>query len=312
MIKVLIVVSGLVIFVPDAPPNPQRMTALLVETKDAHGMPLHGMTLHVPALRQQLDFFSVRSWHINNGDFEAVFKVEMNGQATISLGAQKDFPHLSQLTANPDDATIKPDCLTGKCTDDSADKNKLVAAIVRFEGRWRTRPLLRCEKAWILPVDFDEKSQSEFRLADLTTVLTGQAQRPLATGLALETEIETLKDLSLVIHGSTQQLQLTDPTMCQAWLGVGVSSCVVLEVENWPEVPIDASCNVADPPSHCRVDKHFKMFYDLIVTPPKENERWLPYVAAGVVKCPNSPGAGQPPGIRCPPAFTCAKSPCKP
>lgn len=299
MIKVLIVISGLVMFVPAPGEDPQWMTALLLETKFSHGM----TALHVPALRQQIDDFSVRNWYINSGDFKAVLRPNLGGAATIDLGARKYFPQLSQLTPKAADGEIHSDCLAGKCVD--ASKKKRVAATIKFEGRWRTRPLLRCAREWIRPVDFQDESKSDFRLYQEPKVpKADQPERPLATALALEAEIEKLEDLYFTINGIDQKLyQLTEKSLCQAWLGASVSSCVVLELENWPESDGDPDCNKDDPPAKCRFDLHFSMFYDLILNPPNEDQRWLPYVAAGKVKCPNAPGPGNPPGIRCPPTF---------
>jgi hypothetical protein len=296
MIKVLILVSGLAALVPDPGEDPKGLTALLAETRySGH------LQEHVPVLRQPLDKYSTRSWLIDQGHFEARF-VAHDGTA-IGLGAESYFPHIDQLTDVRADGKLNPDCLTLDCAD--GEDRSLVGAAVRFEGGWRTRPVQRCATPWILPVGaFDEKALSDYRkLSNLNVYHSDHTARALATGLALETQIDRLEELKFYVGSVLQTLQLTSAATCKEWLGSSVDKCVVIELENWPRGKVDTVCNGEDPPAHCRVDHHFEVFYDLIAKPTPVNDRWLPYVSAGEARCPNGGGPAQPPGVRCPPVW---------
>ncbi len=301
MIKVLIVVSGLALFVPSSSPDPTGLTVLLLETQFTSTAE---MPLHVPAVLQPIDSSSIRNWSLTRGDFKATFKLLAGGDgATIHLDAQKDFPQLMDLVADPQDAKINPDCLTGKCKD--GNSHKRVAAIVNFQGGWRTRPVQRCDKEWVRPVDFKEGALSEFRKASaLGVTVQGQVQRPLATGLALEAEIAKLEDLQIMIGATPSVAHLSSPEVCKQWRGDEATPCVVIEVENWPVIISASNCDKVNPSPECRVDRHFSMYYDLINKPPM-GDRLLPYVVSSglALNCNSSSGAGQPPGIRCPQAF---------
>ncbi|MFL6234351.1 MAG: hypothetical protein ACJ76N_14560 [Thermoanaerobaculia bacterium] len=325
MIKVLIVVSGLVLFVPDPPPDSHRLTALLRDTRHVQspqGMistkGAHGLTAHLPALRQQIDS-SYRGWTITAPDdkdsAQVLFRVPVKAGLSIDPDTSGNFPHLDRLTAKPEDANIDPLCFEGKCKD--GDK-KRVATVVRFEGSWRTRPLQRCNRRMNLPLRFGqsasthfdeiETARSEFRRPEDTALRPGQGRRPLATALGLEAEIEKLEDLYLEVKGSVQKLQLTNSDVCKEWLGVP-DPCVVFEVENW-EAPVASDCDVTDRdklPPECRIDRHFGLLYDLILNPPKANERLLPFAAEGELKCPGREELDNQPGVRCPPTFTLPK-----
>jgi hypothetical protein len=301
MIKVLVVVSGLALFVPNSSTDPVRLTALLLETQYTSTAE---MPLHVPVVRQPIDFPSARTWTLNRGDFSATFKLLSGGKATINLDAQKDFPQLRDLVTDPQDAKVDPDCLAGKCKD--CNHKKKVAAIVNFEGGWRTRPVQRCSKEWVPPpVDFKENAMSEFRNeSDLgAAALQSQPPRRFATGLAFEAEIDRLEDLQITIKGMPSVVQLSSSSVCKDWRNDEATPCVVLEVENWPAIS-DSTCDPVNPSPECRVDMHFSMYYDLISKPPT-GDRWLPYVisSGSDLSCGSTGGAGNPPGIRCPQAF---------
>lgn len=291
MIKVLIVVSGLVMFVPDSSQNPQGLTALLLDYAGAH---------HAPALRHQVDSFSVRSWYVINGRFNASFKVGP-AKPSIGLDAKDASPQLGQLVTKTDDARVKPDCLKGNC---KKNNKNLVAAVVRFEGNWRTRPLQRCAKEWIYPVDFREKALTDFRkIGALDKAKDNLSPRAMATALAVETQVDNVNELYFEIQRNNKSVRQTltpsDTETCQQWLGDSVTSCIVLELDNWPDLPLNKNCDGDNPEPKCRVDEHFAAFYDLLENPPKDEDRWLPYVAGGSLKCPNASGPGTPPGIRC-------------
>src|ERR1700740_3102585 len=98
--KVLIVVSGLVMFVPDASQDPTLLSALLVETQGMKAQWPWGSPLHIPEIRQPIDMYSHRVWPVNNHqDFTVSFKiVKDHAKASVGLGAQKDFPQLNDLT----------------------------------------------------------------------------------------------------------------------------------------------------------------------------------------------------------------------
>lgn len=295
MIKVLIVVSGLVLFVPGPGDDPTVLTALLAS-----------MPPHAAYLRQQIDRFHYSDWPIASGQFKATFRID-DGKQSINLSAQQFFPQLTALVAKPE-SKINPRCLNLECTEGkTGNETKLVTASVRFEGGWRTRPVKRCDRDWQKPVDFQETAQFEFRtIAHLDQSLQGQQQRPLATGLALEADISELERLHFLVDKSEQtHLQLTDPDTCRQWLGEGVKSCIVFEVENWDYTAPDKHCTqTTNPPPDCRVDKHFSRFYDLlsIKTMPSADDLWLPYAAAGDLACQSS--VTHSPAVRCPPGWT--------
>lgn len=285
MIKVLIVVSGLVMFVPDTPNN--TVTALLVGTKS-----MRGMVEHIPQLHLYPASSSSQSWNLEHQVNNSVLiRVKAKNRLSINLDAKKDYAQMSQLTTG---AKVKPECLAGKC--------KQVAATVRFEGGWQTRPLQRCSDEWSFPVSFEKEIvKSGFRKPPaFDKPLKSQPPRRLATGLALEADIEKLEDLRLEIKGASQKLQLAKPGKCKRWRGTD-EPCVIIEVENWA-VPTPPLCG-KNKPDPCRPDRHFAMFYDLLVNPPANGDRWLPYAVspAADLKCPSS--GDTKPAIRCPTTF---------
>jgi hypothetical protein len=302
MITVLVVVSGLVMFVPNPP---QGLIALLVETKYANPNLSHGI-LHVPAVRHPLDVDSARGWTIDDGNYEILLQVPVRQPAPAGHLALDDFPELGQLTDSPGDAAVKPECRAGTCVDSKG--RRLVATTVRFEGTWLTRSAQHCAKRWKFPVgSVKEATKSDFRrLSNPGMPKAGLAPRPLATALALETTIAKIEDIRFQIKrpdGSTitPKLELTSPETCKLWLSDQQQVCIVLEVENWEAAaaPIEPACAQEDPRTECRIDPHFAMFYDLIVKPPLQQDRWLPYVAEGSLVCPTL--VDNMPAVRCPP-----------
>ncbi len=299
MIDVLIVISGLVLFVPYSAKD--QLSALLVETKYLSG----GM--HVPAMRQKLDNTSTREWDIVRGDFQATFTLMAGRQPPIERCAVWDFPQLSRLTKKPDDAKIRANCLDGTCVDGQGRKQ--VAALVNFVGGWQMSPLQRYTKQWSSPARFHEQAISDFRKAsDVKNYKGDEPLRPFATALALEAEIEKLDDLKLVIHNSggdvAATLQLSSPDICRKWLGDGTQSCIVIEVENWTDVDPDPPCDAANRVPPCDLDEHFSLLYDLIAAPPLPADRWLPYVEEGgkVLQFSDTTKLNKP-AVRCPPGW---------
>jgi len=301
MITVLVVVSGLVLFVPD---EPKAITALLLDTSDAPAASSHGIA-HIPALRQPLDLASAITWPIEkNGDFHVLLQVPSG--TPIKLGAKKQFPNLSELTTKVNNM-VRSDCVKGTCSD--AQGRNLVAADVRFEGAWEARPLRRCAKHWKRPVGFDENAKSDFRkISEPTKAKPGAGPDYIATALGLEARISKLEDLHFQIKTAggtvllTPKLELSRPETCREWLPSGDPVCIVLEVEDWEAAAagIKPPCTEFDTRSECRIDPHFALFYDLLVNP-EPPDRWLPFVAEGSLAC--FTGLDNLPAVRCPPTF---------
>ncbi len=323
MIKVLIVVSGLVAFVPNRGNDPIGLTALLPDTASYAALVGGNHMKHQVAMYRQINRFVAdgpqRRELLRENEFKAVFRVQVGGKlGAIDLAAQKDFVQLEALPRSPGSQVIE-ECLTGNC--------KMVAAMVRFEGTWRTRPLVRCNKyRWAWPVDFNEEVQLDFRrVSDIPLDDDNPAyvDRRLATALALETQVADARDLIVEIGGKTGKgkrrvLGLSTPETCALWLGEHVKSCIVVEIENWPEHEAAGECGGVPPrPPECMADEHFAIFYDLLTSQPPWNDRWIPVAtaascvldgnteAASLAKAalPSEVGPGNPPSPRCPPVW---------
>lgn len=297
MIKVLVVVSGLVLLVPEPGPDPGSLTAIVLASKHLDAQ----VPEHVPAFRQPADDPSHESWNLSE-PFDVKIEIAGEPSGTIGLGGWHHFLAVSDLEKEPGTLHVRRDCFEGSC---KANQAELVAGRIRFEGRWRTRAASRDRQGWSVPPDFTDQVKLALRNgARTSTPHAGFKPRRIATGLVLETEVNALADLAITINGERKQPTLSGRGRCARWIGPGVEKCVILEAENWPEYDVPEECQCkhgAEIPDECKLDRHFEAFYALLEPVPAPEERWLPYVEEGYCEAPTVPGPGNPPAVRCPP-----------
>lgn len=288
MIKVLVVVYGLVLFVPDGPPgsDPRGVTALALDSsawQDLHE--------HVPAIDQH----GGTSADVPLGDdFQVVFRTAKPGSITLTA-----LPHLARVDELAN-SRVRRECLEpgGSCED-------LLRGRFRFEGLWRTRPASRCLE-WQLPLDYRDQAVYDFRPQKNLNSSGGTARR-LATALIFEADVQDLDDVAVVVSSGdtprTLKLSTSESGVCRAFINSNVPDCVVIEVANAAVTEPDEACRQEDPPQYCRADPHFAAFYDLLMSPPAEASRRIPYVTDNYTLCDTEKGIGNVPTIRCPPTL---------
>jgi hypothetical protein len=297
MIKVLVVVSGLVLLVPDPGADPRGVTGIVLAT----GSEGSTITEHVPALRQQLDPHSTRVWNLEVPGFDVVLEIENPIPDANCFRNWDHFAALTELQTDDDDFRVRNECVEGFCKQGSTD---LVAGHVRFEGCWQTRAVSRCTEDWDKPPQFRDRAMLSFRKAsDVSQQHPSFGMKRMATGLALEARVRSIDDIVLKVDGVSQELRPSKDATCEMWnVNPEAAECVVLEVENWPDVEPSCLCSgEAEITDDCRSDNHFTAFYDLLETTPPPNERWLPFVEEGYCSCSGAPSVRNPPAVRCPP-----------
>jgi len=299
MIKVLVVISGLVMLVPEPGPNPQTLTAIVLASEPYLG----GVPEHVPALRQLLDPYSARTWNFPAKDFKASFEIESDSPKSVTLGNWDDFVPLLDLEVGAgEDFHVKKTCLTGDCR--RVDQKKLVAGIVQLTGGWTTRAATRCNEQLVVPPEFTDQAELIFRTEQDPTPNGTFGEKRLATAMVLDGQVDAIEDLAFLVGNARQTIQLSDSDLCHDWFDSSVSKCVIFELENWPRDDHSAQCDCSAPEENldCQLDRHFRAFYDLLVQPPaSQDDQLLPYVKQGYCDCGAGSGAGNPPAIRCPP-----------
>lgn len=294
MIKVLIVVYGLVLLVPDGPPDtdPAGLTVLVLNGS-AWGLNVP----HVPLVNQ----LGGSSGDLTLGtDFKVVFRTPDVG--SIDLTGLAHVVSLDTLTDTVNDGRVKPGCVEPKPGACQLNGQPMVAGRFRLEGTWRTRPLSRCLN-WETPLGYRDQAGYEFRPEDDLNTALGSPDR-LATAVVFEAEVQSPTDIEVELStggGSPQTVPLETSAkgLCKTYIGPSASECVVIEVANPANIGVDPDCIRSSPPQKCRIDRHFSAFYDL-VTPP--SRRRIPFVATGYFKCDSHGGLGNHPAIRCPPA----------
>ncbi len=293
MIKVLVVVWGLVLFVPDAPDtaHPAGLTALVLDTDAWSHIPehrprflQHGADLGTPSIDR---------------DFDIVLRVP--GSAPVELGGLPHLVALDRLTDRPDQAVVRADCLR-RAPSCSFEGRPMVAGKIRFEGAWSTRPVSKCTELE-LPLGYRDQALWDFRPAnDLGQ--PGDSRRRLATALAFEAEVVEIDDavIEITVGGTNRRVALFESAaeVCADFLGEA-GRCAVLELANGvSELPRIRCTGGSDDPPECRGDRHFAAFYDLLLSPGPD-PRLIPFVVENYLECDSRMGIGNMPSVRCPP-----------
>lgn len=306
MIKVMVVVWGLVMFVPEGvtvEDSDQFADQLTVVFANPGGQDLE----HQPKV-----WLTDTNGHLQQPIvLPGEFQMQLSGSGTqrIRVTARKYFPDLSSLKAG---ATAKDVCVENSqhCKDE--DDHDLVLGTASLGGDWTSRPASTCEGKLSLPVDHSDQASFSYR-----TVGNDQKQSSeprLATALVLETEVSSVEDFVRILNSDSISLtHLSDATLCRDWIKDygGSAGCAVLILGNPPAHPMKCSQAV------CRRHDHFDVFYDLSQG---FQHRWLPYVDTNEkcrfdrsVELPMSESHAEtgesgmepvtPPAVRCPPAF---------
>lgn len=316
MIKVMVVIYGLVMFVPTVKTvdGVQRteLTAIFVKGEEVGGS-------HMPAFRWVTGDSDVQEppWTPAPGnDFEALIKSPFSGN--VGLTAKNHFPELSFLAPN---RPIRRGCLqaNGHCRDLETDSD-LTHGVALFQGEWRTREATYC-CGFARPLGDHDRAVVRFPHASGSDSHYNDSLEA-ATALILEIDVPASKwnDFEAVYGGMNQKQTPLKKAACLKWIGSrwmspDVDGCAILLMGN-PSTHAH-QCHRSD----CRFDKHFSAFYLLTTRPGNAAGRLLPYVVNDA-QCPephvmedeecrnqlnswlSSPlDVLNMPSVRCPPAF---------
>lgn len=283
MIEVLVVIYGLVVYVPEGDTGTQAdaLTVLFVEA--AHHGEGGGHEPVIRHLEQGTDGTGELgvAWSLGSSPpFRVTVRHEgEEGEAgSIALDARPLFPRLEELVGEEGDGLLRSECLEspGDCKTERG--RPLVLGSLRFEGEWETYPASRCSRGWDLPIAYGDGMEFTYRRAGDLDTRRGPQARPLATALILRTTIMSREELEVVVHGSDDPIGLAEVELgtCRGWVAEqdvddagDLERCMVIEMGNRPvATPSAGPC----PP----LDRHFAAFYDLVQAPPKAADRWLP------------------------------------
>jgi hypothetical protein len=295
VIKVMVVLYGLVMFVP----QDGGLTVLFVDGGS-----------HVPAGKHTPTVAAV----LENGELGAPlaledgFEIAIQGpDGKVDSKAQMHFATLEKLFAHPKRDRVRQDCLRNQPSCRKGDDD-LVLGWARIEGAWSTHPATFCNGCgWSLPIGFDDKAQFQFRRR-ANGPPRDEGTFPLATALRLDTVVK--EDALEKLLSLDPQIAAIKGQACEDWIGEDVGQCVVLVIGNEPE---------PDPGSHGPhlLDQHFSAFYRVALDPPMQINRWLPYINKHSC-CPGQPAALSPASIAevvnrpaplCPPVYATAAEP---
>lgn len=305
MIKVMVVLYGMVMFVPvdEMDGKARQLTVLFVDggshVPDAE---------HEPVVRAVAEDGELGpEWPLPE-EFEIVVREEAHADPKIDLRVRDDFAPLRKLFTYEERGYVWDDCLmnAGSCRRSGDD---LVRGTATFEGEWSTRPATYCG-GWKLPVDDYDEAELEFRRSVSGDAHDAMEPKPLATALVLETEVRSLDDLAVTLDGFPMPLEALRDAPCQRWIPEHPSreECLILVMGSPPKEPLEDCTGQA-----CYFDSHFSAFYRVTLDPPTQWNRWMPFVVT-TDRCPQPDvleeapyvswrGDRNPPAVRCPPPF---------
>lgn len=312
MIKVMVVIYGLVMLVPqgaevancsDQKCRAETLTAILLESDT-----------HQPMIR----------WVDGNGGLEPPWDLpeatESDFQVTVTApGTLLDlddwtwFPRIHELATT----RMTRGCLTpdGSCSDLGKD---LTHGMITFSGGWGVSPATYCH-GFQLPIGYHDKANMKFPRFNGDD-RDRYGERKIGTAIVLTRTLESeaeWADLRVELGGVSQKPdQRLEKEVCRKWMGEGVESCAILILGNRPQKPMKCSGH-----EDCRHDRHFADFYLLTTEPGSQSDRRIPYVT-GSARCPTPDIDSNDlalyemsawldlfmeprnmPSVRCPPAF---------
>lgn len=279
MIKVLVVIYGLVLFVPTGETNGKAETLKAVFVKGGHD----GTAEHTPIVRYVKEDGKLSDpWTLPLADDFAISVLHTAG-GVVHLDERERFISLGDLVAPRTNARIQRECLSkndpfmGECT--RRGEQDLTHGVVTFVGEWRTRAASYCCGLRFPVGDHDHVRYQFLGLADPPGI--NDRGQPVATALVLET-LAAPEDLQVLLGNGTVVLPRLSEELCLRVTGDDDHECMVLVMGN-PPVPSPDECVGTG----CRRDRHFADFYDLATTPPVDSaRRKVPYAVSQNVSCP--------------------------
>lgn len=311
MIKVMVVLYGMVMFVPvDEMDGKARQLTVIFADGGSHVPDAE----HEPVVKAVDDHGNLGPrWPLPD-EFEIVVEEthHADGDRWIDLEARADFAPLRDLYTHKDRGYVRSDCMQNDASCEVSGEDP-VRGIARFEGHWDTRPADHCA-GWTLPIKYADDAEIEFRRSASGRAHEGEPRRPLATALVLETEIQSLAELVVTLDGFPMPLPTLPARTCEEWIKAHDPGheCVILVIGN-----PTTSYPTCEGTECRRYDTHFSAFYRLTMDPPIRRNRWMPYVVTNplcpVPAAPEDPSyeewyePANPPAVRCPPPFGTAQ-----
>lgn len=307
MIKVMVVIYGLVMFVPtvETVDGIQRTELAAIFVK-SHGSET---AKHTSKLHKLTDEGLVQV-PLPSTDFQ--IRIENGTTESVDLSARDTFADLSPLFSSPDDARTRRDCVdpSQDCSDHSG--KDLTHGWVTIQGKWVIKPATYCCG---LRLPLGNHDWARFSFHDPANTDLPKTGKPLATALILEA-LANKDDLKVLLGTSEVPLAvIDDPGVCRRWTGSD-TPCAILLIGNTTED--HRGC----PNGNCRFDRHFARLFHLSQGPPQSHPAKLPYVTSAplcpqpdelrdeacldrivaAVESQNNEGRNMP-SVRCPPAF---------
>lgn len=269
MIKVMVVIYGLVMFVPQAEKGgaATTLTALFVDSE--HHI---NDTVHRPVIQWVQEETLGEPWDIS-GESDFAISITSPRDGGIHLGVRPSFPQLSTLTRS----RVMDECLepNGDCRSSSSD---LTQGLARFSGAWAADDATYC-CGFKLPIgDHDEATFKFPRSNGTDPDMLGNRQISTALVLTAELSEEEWEDFGVSLNGVSMKEGPISEQGCVAWLG-SPQRCAILLVGNQPVEHGD--CHEKG----CRFDLHFSVFHLLTKIPDLAERRRLPYVTSNE-QCP--------------------------
>jgi hypothetical protein len=309
MIKVMVVVWGLVMFVPQGVTGRgDTASATGLRVLFANGAVIDKEMEHQPTLWLVEQGGELSEGRPLSSDF-ALRISEGSLAGRIGLAARWRFAQLPDL--NPGVA-VKRTCFDNEplCRTNGGVDRVLGTAVI--EGEWTSRPASICDGEFPSPVVFDDAATFSYRKSENGDRRHDAPPFQLATVLVLEAEVSSLDDV-LTLDGTPVTIPLLEGQACKNWIeGASLGTeCGVIVLGNPPKHEMECD---SDP---CRFDTHFEAFYYMV---DRLDLRYLymPYVEENY-KCPQftaristrATGGREasgldpvtPPAVRCPPAF---------
>lgn len=314
MIEVMVVIYGLVMFVPTGSGSQncdhakrigctaEQLTAIFVNGGN------HVGGMHQPIIQWLGTDGNLQvKWPLT-ADFQVV--VENPEAGLIGLDAWTAFPRLGAFSSS----RVPPNCLKHDGVCESGRKD-LTYGVATFSGKWTAAGATHC-CGFKLPVGDYDQARVKFPRADGTEPDTF-GERPIATALVLRTTLNDTQwqNLKVMLGQSDQKGTPLSGGACEQWISAGTKRCAVLVMGN---PPTEYAPCVG---TKCRYDHHFSAFYLLMQDGGDQSARRIPYVTGSAI-CPHPDAVRdldclsanlawveyplEPqnmPSVRCPPAF---------
>jgi hypothetical protein len=286
----VVVLSGLMLFVPHVNPTTNQWTSLTVLVLDtASAGPQHGE----PVLAHETNVANFGGSAF--APLAGRWVVRSTGRGPITVEDRDRLLFLSDLYREGELPPVREECLGSDFeTRCKANGRRLVVAQIRFEGAWRVRPVEIHRNREPRALVVDDSLWGFLRLREGRLPVATAHQRQLAGGILLEPSDGGAAKIEAPDVGAFSTLQRLQNEQCRVLAG-NARPCAIVRFLN--ALSAQGCEQLASARERLEIDHHGNILYDLFQPPP--TNRYLLFLRKdGSASVTLFPGGGGSVGCR--------------